>query len=137
MTPEEVSTLVTREARERALAGLLRRRPDVRSGAKGIVEVPDDELARVQLDQLAYTSEALARLHEVVTSMVVAARAEGASWAKVGLALQESAQTAFNRYRHVDPAGTVAEASSGNRKRSRRTEPRPTRAKRPSRRRSA
>lgn len=123
MNPEDVSTVIAKESHERALAALLRRRPDLRSRARGGVPVPVEERAQVHLDQLAYTTEVLARMQEDVTALVVAARTEGASWAKIGLALRESAQTAFNRYRRFDPTpGQASRPAGSTSKRSRTTQ---------------
>jgi hypothetical protein len=104
MSPDELSGTVAKEANERAVRGLVRRRPDLRRSARGTLDVPAEERVQFQLDQLEYTAELVARLQEEMASLVVAAREEGASWAKVGVALRESAQTAFNRYRRFDPS---------------------------------
>ena len=104
MDVEEHSRLVTDEATARARAALLRRRPDLaRRGGKP-PEVPGEEEAQVVLDMLAFVREVADRLHSDMTALVFEARRHGASWARVGIALHESPQTAFNRYRHLEQA---------------------------------
>ncbi|MGH9034274.1 MAG: hypothetical protein ACRD0O_00790 [Acidimicrobiia bacterium] len=102
MDVEDCSRLVADEAAARARAALLRRRPDLsRRGGKPPA-VPGDEEAQVVLDTLAFVREVTDRLHSDMTALVFEARRYGASWGRVGLALQESPQTAFNRYRHLE-----------------------------------
>ncbi len=87
---------------ERALVSLQKRRPDLKLGPRA--RVPEEEAAALVLDQLTYTCGVVARLRADVTDYVIAARSAGASWAKIGPALGESPQTAFNRYkRHDEP----------------------------------
>lgn len=98
---EDCSRSVAAEAAARARAAFLRRRPDLSRGGRS-PEVPGEEEAQVVLDTLAFIREVADRLHADMTVLVFEARRHGASWAKVGLALQESPQTAFNRYRHLE-----------------------------------
>ncbi|MEW6475337.1 MAG: hypothetical protein AB1679_24035 [Actinomycetota bacterium] len=118
MDVEDVSHLVADEAAARARASLLRRRPDLtRRGGKP-PEVPGEEEAQVVLDRLAFVREAAGRLQSDMTALVFEARRLGASWARVGIALQESPQTAFNRYRHLGPAQPEdADGKPGRRRR--------------------
>lgn len=96
LDPDQLSKDVAKSAEESALAALKRRRPDLRitSAAK----VPAGESAQFELDRLAHTRAAADRLMDDVTALVLAARLDGASWLRVGLALNASSQTAMNRY---------------------------------------
>ena len=94
--------MVAQEAATRARAALLRRRPDLAARGGKRPATPGDEEAQVTLDTLAFLSEVTARLNSELTSLVFEARRHGASWARVGVALGESPQTAFNRYRHLE-----------------------------------
>ena len=116
MDVEEYSRFVTDEANARARAALLRRRPDLaRQGGKP-PEVPGEEEAQVVLDMLAFVRDVTDRLYSDMTALVFEARHHGASWAKVGLAIHESPQTTFNRYRHLEQAPRV-KPSEGQRRR--------------------
>jgi hypothetical protein len=101
VSPDEFAQQVSAKAVRHAHEALARRRPDLRLRTNAAT-VPDDEHMRVTLDRLAYTRDTVARLQEDITALVLAARSQGASWAKVGLALGESAQTAFNRYQRFE-----------------------------------
>lgn len=101
MDVEDYGRLVADEAASRARTALRRRRPDL-SHAGGDPQVPGEEEAQVVLDRLAFTREVADRLHSDMAELVYEARRRGASWARVGIALQESPQTTFNRYRHLD-----------------------------------
>ncbi len=109
MDHEGYSELVAKDAHDHAVAVLLRRRPDLNARAKGDVEIPPEERAQFELDKLAYLYGAVDRLVTDMSASVLAARRSGASWGRVGLAINESAQTTFNRYRKLEAAipGTV------------------------------
>ncbi len=114
---EDCSRSVADEAAARAQAALLRRRPDLGRGGQS-PDVPGEEEAQVVLDTLAFIREVADRLHADMTVLVFEARRHGASWARVGLALQESPQTAFNRYRHLEePPSRAKKAGSRKKKR--------------------
>lgn len=98
----EVSQEVAVEAAKRAGAALLRRRPDLARPGGVPSDPPGDEEAQVALDTLAFVREVTDRLQSDLTSLVFEARRHGASWARVGVALHVSPQTAFNRYRHLE-----------------------------------
>lgn len=70
--------------------------------------MPGEEQAQVALDTLAFVREVADRLRSDMTALVFEARRHGASWARVGLAANESAQTAFNRYRHLESSSRTA-----------------------------
>jgi hypothetical protein len=92
---------VAEDATERAVAALRRRRPDLRD--KGNHEgMPPDEAAQFELDKLAFVAAVTERLITEMNGLVYEARQHGASWARVGAALNESPQTAFNRYRKLE-----------------------------------
>src|SRR5688572_19465815 len=116
MDVEDCSRLVADEAAARARAALLRRRPDLfRRGGKPLA-VPGDEEAQVVLDTLAFVREVADRLLSDMTALVFEARRQDASWARVGVALQESPQTAFNRYRHLEKSGRRKEVEERHRR---------------------
>ncbi len=100
---------VSRDAAEHALANLLLRRPDLKTRSGKGLEVPEDERARFELDKLAFVAALADRLLAEVNGLVFEARRQGASWARVGVAINESPQTAFNRYRKLEqpPPRTV------------------------------
>src|SRR5581483_7523833 len=102
MDVEDYSRLVADEAAARAKAALVRRRPDLAGRDGNPSGVPGEEEAQVVLDRLAFVREVADRLQSDLTASVFEARRAGASWARLGIALQESPQTAFNRYRHLD-----------------------------------
>lgn len=102
MDHEGYSELVTKDAHDHAVTVLLRRRPDLNAWAKGDVKIPPEERAQFELDKLAYLHDAVDRLVTDMSASVLAARRSGASWGRVGLAINESAQTTFNRYRKLE-----------------------------------
>lgn len=102
MTHDGYAEQVARDARLHAIAELLRRRPDLKAKSPKTVKVPPDEQAQFDLDRLAYTRAAADRIAADITVLVLDARRHSASWTRVGLALQESGQTAFNRYRKLE-----------------------------------
>ncbi len=101
MDVEDFSRLVSDEAAARARAALLRRRPELSRRGRNPA-APAEEEAQVVLDRLAFTREVGDRLQSDAAQLVYEARRHGASWARIGIALHESPQTAFNRYRHLD-----------------------------------
>ncbi len=101
MSPEQFAQQVAKGAADHADRALARRRPDLRR-APGHRAPPPDELAGHTLDRLDYTAQTVARINEDLTARVIEARSLGASWARVGIAIGESAQTAFNRYRRYE-----------------------------------
>lgn len=114
---EDCSRSVADEAAARAKAALLRRRPDLSCRGGQSPEVPGEEEAQVVLDTLAFVREVADRLHADLTALVFEARRLDASWARVGLALQESPQTAFNRYRHLEEPPPRAKTAGSRQKR--------------------
>jgi hypothetical protein len=104
---DDYSDLVAKDARDHAVASLLRRRPDLNARASGHAKVPPEEQAQFELDKLAYLHGAVDRLVTDMSASVLAARRSGASWGRVGLAINESAQTTFNRYRKLEAAPTT------------------------------
>lgn len=109
MEVEDCSRLVAEEAAGRARAALLRRCLDLAHRGGQPRKVPPEEQAQVALDTLAFVREMADRLRFDMTALVFEARCHGASWARVGLAVNESPQTAFNRYRHLERPGQVKE----------------------------
>jgi hypothetical protein len=93
---------VSRDAAEHALSNLLLRRPDLKTRSGKGLEVPQEERARFELDKLAFVAALADRLLAEVNGLVFEARRQGASWARVGVAINESPQTAFNRYRKLE-----------------------------------
>jgi hypothetical protein len=85
-----------------AQAALRRRRPDLKARAAKDLEVPEEERAQFELDQLAFVASVADRLMAEANGIVFDARRHGASWARVGAAINESPQTAFNRYRKLE-----------------------------------
>lgn len=92
---------VAEDAIDLAVAALRRRRPDLRDSKKRPA-VPAEEAAQFELDKLAFFAALTERLTSEMNGLVYGARQHGASWAKVGAALNESPQTAFNRYRGLE-----------------------------------
>ena len=109
MDIEGYARSVAEDATELAIAALRRRRPDLSGSAKRPA-VPAEEAAQFELDKLAFFATLTERLMAEMNGLVYGARQHGASWARVGTALKESPQTAFNRYRSLEEAGS-AEAS--------------------------
>ena len=105
MDANAYSRRVAEDARSHASAALSRRRPDLDADAAADSGVPSDESAQFVLDELAFTQQVVDRLLADIKSLIVSARAEGASWSRVGLAIHESPQTTFNRYSRFDPEG--------------------------------
>lgn len=101
---------VAEDATELAFAALRRRRPDLRGSGKRPA-VPAEEAAQFELDKLAFVATLTERLMAEMNGLVYEARQHGASWARVGAALKESPQTAFNRYR-TPREGAIGEEQS-------------------------
>lgn len=112
MDAEDYSRSVADEATARARAGLLRRRPDLARRDGKPPAVPGSEEAQYALDALAFVREVADRLQSDMTALVFEARRHGASWARVGVAISESPQTAFNRYRRLEEPGHGKEAEA-------------------------
>jgi hypothetical protein len=108
MDTEGYSRSVAEDAGAYALSALQRRRPDLKPKRGKPVDVPDEERAQFELDRLAFVCAVAERLRDDMTPLVFASRRSGASWARVGLAINESPQTAFNRYRKLDGPSTSA-----------------------------
>lgn len=107
---EGYSKSVLRDAEEHALHALRRRRPDLKPGRNKAIGIPPEEAAQFELDKLAFVRAVADRLIDEMNPLVFAARAGGASWARVGLAINESAQTSFNRYRKLEEKRSTPKA---------------------------
>ncbi len=114
MDHDDYSDLVAKDAHDHAIAALLRRRPDLSTRARKAVEVPPEERAQFELDKLGYLHGAVDRLVTDMSASVLAARRSGASWGRVGLAINESAQTTFNRYRKLEAAPAGRTGNTGD-----------------------
>jgi hypothetical protein len=90
-----------------ARSALLRRRPDLVTAKREPARIPEEERAQYELDRLSFVHAVVDRLKTDIIGLVFAARQQRASWARIGLAIDESGQTAFNRYHRLDrpPAG--------------------------------
>jgi hypothetical protein len=99
---EGYSRSVAEDAESYARSALLRRRPDLKDRKGGRLHVPDDERAQYDLDRLTFVHAVADRLKADMTPLVFAARQRGASWARIGLAIDESGQTSFNRYHKLE-----------------------------------
>lgn len=99
---DEYARSVADDATQVAQAALRRRRPDLRTRAAKKLEVPEQEQAQFELDQLAFVTSVADRLLAEMNGIVFDARRHGASWARIGAAINESPQTAFNRYRKLE-----------------------------------
>lgn len=99
---DEYARSVADDATRVAQAALRRRRPDLRARAAKKLAVPEEEQAQFELDQLAFVTSVADRLMAEMNGIVFDARRHGASWARIGAAINESPQTAFNRYRKLE-----------------------------------
>lgn len=116
------SRSVADDAETHARSALLRRRPDLKTAKGKPIGIPDEERAQYELDRLAFVHAVADRLHNDMTPLVFAARKLGASWARIGLAINESGQTAFNRYHKLEqpPASTATTPTRPKKKAARR-----------------
>jgi len=96
------SRSVADEAEAHARSALLRRRPDLETAQHKTIDIPDEERPQYELDRLASVHAVADRLKTDMTAHVFAARQHGASWGRIGLAINESAQTSFNRYHKLE-----------------------------------
>ena len=111
------SRAVAEDATRAAEAALRRRRPDLQARAKKNVELPADEQAQFELDRLAFVVSVAERLMDDANGIVFNARRHGASWARIGAAINQSAQTAFNRYRKLDGSASATRSLPERRRR--------------------
>jgi hypothetical protein len=116
---DEYARSVADDATQVAQAALRRRRPDLRTRAAKRLEVPEEEQTQFELDQLAFVTSVADRLLAEMNGIVFDARRHGASWARIGAAINESPQTAFNRYRKLEaraPSGVGKQRQAARRK---------------------
>lgn len=99
---EAYSRSALADAEAHAMAALRRRRPDLKIRSGKVIDVPAEELAQVELDKLTFVRSVTERLLAEMTGLVFGARQHDASWARIGVAINESAQTTFNRYSKLE-----------------------------------
>lgn len=114
---DSYSRSVAADAEAHARAALLRRRPDLTPSRGSTIDIPDGERTQYELDKLAFVHAVADRLEADITGLVFVARQRGASWARIGLAIDESGQTSFNRYHKLEQPRTAGASKSTVRRR--------------------